>query len=411
MSSIVLGLADRHAAGKVRIGQRMNVPIYLDGFASLPLAPEAATAMTDAFARPGNSSSPHRAGEEAARIVALARADVASLIGAAPSEIIFTSGATEADNLALLGVARSIRGQQSERRRILVSAIEHKAVLESARALEREGFELAVAPVDALGRLDLEAYRDLLDSDVLIASVMAANNETGVLQPIKEAAALAHDAGSLFHCDAAQAAGKIELDVAELEIDYLSLSAHKMYGPIGIGALYVSALAPKPEPLFHGGGQQGGIRPGTEPAALIAGFGAAAKLAAERLEVDSIHGRKLAELFQSQLAERRVCFASVTSERAVIPGGLSIRIEGIDADHLCAILSDKVQLSTGSACTVGELRFSHVLEAMGYSSRAASEVVRAFCHRYLDEDDIRAAAAQIASAIRQTAVATGEGLQ
>jgi cysteine desulfurase len=389
----------------------MSVPIYLDGFASLPLAPEAGAAMTDAFARPGNSSSPHQAGEEAARVIADARAIIAALIGAAPSEIIFTSGATEADNLALLGVARAMRGQGSERRRIIASAIEHNAVLEPARALERDGFELAVAPVDGFGRLNLQAYGELLDERALLVSVMGVNNETGVLQPIKEAAAVAHDAGALFHCDGAQFAGKIELDVTELDIDYLSLSAHKMYGPIGVGALYVSASAPKPDPLFHGGGQQGGLRPGTEPTALIAGFGAAAKLASERLEADSSHARSLATLFQSELVQRQVRFESVSGERKVVPGAVSIRIKGVDADHLCTMLSDRVQLSTGSACTAGQLRSSHVLEAMGYSPNAASEVLRAFCHRYLDEDDIRDAAAQISSAIRQSTVATGGGVQ
>lgn len=367
--------------------------------------------MLTVLARPGNASSPHRAGEEAARRIAKARSEVAALVGAAPGEILFTSGATEANNLALIGGARALRGQGSERTRVLVSAIEHKAVLEPAHALTREGFEVVTAPVDPFGRLDLEAYRKLLDEGVLLASVMAVNNETGVIQPIREAAAAAHEIGALFHCDAAQAAGKLPLDVAELESDYLSLSAHKMYGPMGIGALYVSAAAPKPAPLFYGGGQQDGLRPGTEPVALIAGFGTAAMVAAEQLEGDADHGRALAALLLDELASRQVRFSMVTADRNVVPGGLSIRIDGVDADHLCAALADKVQLSTGSACTSGQLRTSHVLEAMGFSMKSAAEVVRAFCHRYLEADDIRSAAAHIAAAVRQSAVATGEGLQ
>lgn len=389
----------------------MSVPIYLDGFATLPIAPEAAAAMLEALSSPGNASSPHRAGEEAARRVAKARVEVAALIGAAPGEILFTSGATEANNLALIGAARAMRDQGSERNRILVSAVEHKAVLEPAYALSGEGFEMVIAPVDRFGRLDLEAYRALLDDRVLLASVMAVNNETGAIQPVREAAAAAHEVGALFHCDAAQAAGKLPLDVAELDIDYLSLSAHKLYGPMGIGALYVAASAPKPLPLFHGGGQQGGLRPGTEPVALIAGLGAAAKVACQQLEADRQHGCALAAVFVDELASRQIRFSLVTADREVVPGALSIRIDGVDADHLCAVLADKVQLSTGSACTSGQLRTSHVLEAMGFSPGDAAQVVRAFVHRYLDTDDLRFAAEHIAAAVRQSGVATGDALQ
>lgn len=387
------------------------MPIYLDGFASLPLAPEAHEAMLNALARPGNAASPHRAGEEAARLIAAARAEVASLIGAAPSEIVFTSGATEANNLAILGTARAARGKGNERSRIVVSAVEHKAVLEPARALEREGFKLLIAPVDTRGRLDLDAFGELVDEKVLIASVMTVNNETGAVQPVGEAAAIAHQAGALFHCDAAQAAGKIAVDAEALDVDYMSLSSHKLYGPMGIGALYVSAAAPKPYPLQFGGGHQGGLRPGTEPVALIAGFGAAASLALRRMETDASHGRMLAELFLRELSEGQVPFSLITGDAEVVPGGLSIRIDGVDADHLCVVLSDVVQLSTGSACTSGQLRSSHVLEAMRLSPGAASEVIRAFCHRYLDEHDIRSAAGHISAAFRQTAVAAGGGLQ
>ena len=389
----------------------MTEPVYLDGFSSLPIAPEVSAAIVAAFSQPGNAGSPHRAGEEAARRIAQARGDVAELIGAAPGEITFTSGATEANNLALIGVARALREKGSERTRILVSAIEHKAVLEPAQALAREGFDLITAPVDRFGHLDFEAYRGLLDERLLLASVMAVNNETGVIQPVGEAAAAAHEVGALFHSDAAQAAGKVPLDVAELEIDYLSLSGHKLYGPMGIGALYIAASAPKPAPLFYGGGQQGGLRPGTEPVALIAGFGAAAKLAGQALEADCDHGSILAALFVDELASRQVRYSFVTGDRDVVPGGLSIRIDGVDADHLCAVLANNVQLSTGSACTSGQLRTSHVLEAMGFSTADAAEVVRVFCHRYLNDDDIRSAAAQVAAAIRQSPVATGEGLQ
>jgi cysteine desulfurase len=389
----------------------MPTPVYLDGFSSLPIAPEAKTAIIDALSRPGNASSPHRAGEEAARRIAQARGEVADLIGATPGEITFTSGATEANNVALVGAARALRMEGVKRTRILVSAIEHKAVIEPAQALTREGFEVTLAPVNRFGELDLSAFRELLDDCVLLASVMTVNNETGVIQPVREAAAAAHEVGALFHTDAAQAAGKLPLDVTDLDADYVSLSGHKLYGPMGIGALYVAASAPKPQPLCYGGGQQGGLRPGTEPIALIAGFGAAAKLAAKELEADAEHGRDLARLFLDELAARQVRFSLVSDDREVVPGGLSIRINGADADQLCAMLADKVQLSTGSACTSGQLRTSHVLEAMGLSSGEAAEVLRAFCHRYLNAEDIRSAAAHVAASIRQSAVATGGAVQ
>jgi cysteine desulfurase len=396
---------------KFAIRQKMILPIYLDGFASLPLAPAAREAMLDAIARPGNAASPHRAGETAARLIAQAKTEVAHLIGASPSEIIFTSGATEANNLALLGVARALRRLGCERHRILVSAIEHKAVLEPAHALEQEGFELVLAPVTGEGRLNVEAYEELLDENVLIASVMAVNNETGVIQPVQEAADLAHRAGALFHCDAAQAVGKIELDVTTIDADYLSLSGHKLYGPMGIGALYVAAGTPNPAPLLYGGGQQAGLRPGTEPVALIAGFGAAARVATRQLEADAVHGRQLAGFFLTELAKHQVRYEVVTENAEVVPGSVSIRLLGIDANHLCVALSDHVQLSTGSACTSGQLKSSHVLEAMGFSPSSASEVMRAFFHRYIDEADVRSAAAQIAAAARQSAVATGGAVQ
>jgi cysteine desulfurase len=389
----------------------MGAPIYLDGFASLPIAPEANAAMVEALSSPGNPSSPHRAGEEAANRIARARSDIAALIGASPGEVTFTSGATEANNLALLGVVRAVRQQGSERSRIIVSAVEHKAVLEPAAALASDGFEVAVAPVDCFGRLDLAAFGSLLDERVVLASVMTVNNETGVIQPVAEAAAIAHEAGALFHTDAAQAAGKLALDVIELDVDYLSLSGHKLYGPMGIGALYVEASAPKPLPLVFGGGQQGGLRPGTEPVALIAAFGAAAKVASRELESDAARGRAFAALLLAELAARQVRFSLVTGDRETVPGGLSIRIGGTDADHVCAMLADKVQLSTGSACTSGQLRTNHVLEAMGFSAHEAAGVLRAFCHRYLDAEDIRSAATHIAAAIRQSAVATGGALQ
>lgn len=383
-------------------------PIYLDGFASLPLAPEARAAMLAVWEIPGNAGSPNQSGERAAAIVAEGRAAVAELIGAAPSEIVFTSGATEANNLAIVGVVTAVAEHQPHRRRIVLSAIEHKAVIEPAEQLKRRGFIVEFAPVDRSGILDLEAFSRLMGDDVLFASVMLVNNETGIVQPIREAAELAHSCGALFHCDAAQGAGKIAVDVLDLDVDYLSLSGHKCYGPMGIGALYVSAGAPKPEPLIFGGGQQAGARPGTEPVALIAGFGTAASVARSRLVEDQNHGSALISKLLEGLHDRQVRLATVNGHAPTVPGGMAVAFPGVDGDALCSMIARHVSLSTGSACTAGQIKTSHVLEAIGFSASDARSVVRIFCNRYTTGVEIDKAVDAISDAIKRSQLATGE---
>lgn len=385
-----------------------KVPIYLDGFSTLPLAPEAREAMLSAWEQPGNAGSANAAGERAAAIVAAGRAAVAMLIGASPGEIIFTSGATEANNLALIGVVKSLRAKGSSRRRVVISTIEHKAVMETAASLAASGLEIVLAPVDGAGRLDLSAFAELVDDSVLIASVMMVNNETGVIQPVAEAAAIARANGVLFHCDGAQAAGKVPLDVGNLDVDYLSLSAHKLYGPMGIGALYVAAGAPLPSALLHGGGQQAGVRPGTEPVALISGFGAAANLAAAEIDTDADHGRRLVAELLDSLSRRQVRFRSITAGHAVVPGSAAILLETVDGDALCSAVAREVSISTGSACTSGQLDTSHVLKAIGLTNTHARSVVRIFCNRYNLMHEMEIAAAHIASAAERSRLATGE---
>jgi cysteine desulfurase len=364
--------------------------------------------MLDAWDRPGNAGSPNVSGERAAAIIDVGRAAVARLIGAAPNEVVFTSGATEANNLALIGVVSALLASGSARRRVVVSAVEHKAVLEAAASLAVGGLEILTAPVDAAGKLDLAKFAELVDDSVLIASVMMVNNETGVIQPVAEAATLAHAEGAMFHCDAAQAAGKVRVDVGDLDIDYLSLSAHKLYGPMGIGALYVAAGAPLPYPQLHGGGQQAGLRPGTEPVALIAGFGAAATLAANSLDSDADHGRQLATEFLVGLARRQVRFRTVTGDHAVVPGSAAVLLDSIDANALCAAVARDVSISTGSACTSGQLDTSHVLKAIGLTHIEARSVVRVFCSRYNLLQEMDLAASYIASAAERSRLATGE---
>lgn len=357
---------------------------------------------------PGNAGSPNQSGERAAAIIAEGRAEVAELIGAAPSEIIFTSGATEANNLAIVGVVNAVAGHQPYRRRIVLSAIEHKAVIEPAEQLKKHGFIVEFAPVDRSGTLDLEAFGHLLGDDVLLASVMLVNNETGIVQPVGEAAELAHAYGALFHCDAAQGVGKIAVDVLDLDVDYLSLSGHKCYGPMGIGALYVSAGATKPVPLMFGGGQQAGARPGTEPVALIAGFGAAASVARSRLIEDQNHGSALISKLLNGLRDRQVRLSTVNGHSPTVPGGIAVSFPGVDGDALCSMTARHVSLSTGSACTSGQIKTSHVLEALGFSANDARSVVRIFCHRYTAAVEIDKAIDVISDAINRSRLATGE---
>lgn len=386
---------------------KIDSPIYLDGFATMPLAPEARDAMFGAWANPSNAGSPHFLGEHAAGSIATARAAVADLIGALPSEIIFTSGATESNNLVLTGVAQQAIDNGDPRRRIVVSAVEHKAVLEPAWSLRSRGFEVVVAPVDRHGVVDLAALATIVDRNTLLISVMAANNETGVLQPISDVVAIGRKHGALIHCDGAQAVGKIPLDVVALDIDYLSISSHKFYGPVGIGALYVSATAPTPAPMHLGGGQQGGLRPGTEPVPLIVGFAAASRLAQTRLSADADHSHQLAQRLQAKLDEHQAGCQSTTNGAAILPGSLSLAVDGVEADDLVAMIGRMVCLSTGSACSSGQVTPSHVLTAMGMDQSMSASVFRVYCGRYTTIEEVDAAAFMIAEACLRIRHRTG----
>ncbi|MBY5841275.1 cysteine desulfurase [Rhizobium leguminosarum] len=389
----------------------MKDPIYLDGFSTMPLAPEAQEIMLEVWRQPSNAGSPHRLGERAAAFVADGRAAVAALIGASPSEVYFTSGATEANNLAILGLARWATDGGSARRRIIVSSVEHKAVSEPAEALRAQGFDIAYAPVDGNGVVDLAGLAELANDETLLISVMAANNETGVLQPIDEVVKIGRRSGTLVHCDAAQAAGKIPISVTELDIDYLSLSAHKLYGPCGVGALYIAAAAPRPKAQVFGGGQQNALRPGTEPTALIAGFGAAAQVAMDRMEADAAHGRDLSDKFRQMLSEAGLQPEITTGNRSVLPGALSIYLRNVDADELVLSVSSRVSLSTGSACSSGQVVTSHVLASMGFSQEKSKEIFRVLFNRHNTVDDVLDAAAVVAKAVGRLKDRTGRSHQ
>jgi cysteine desulfurase len=360
---------------------------YLDYAATTPLHPEVREAMEPFFGQVfGNPSSIHSFGREARLAVEQARQAVAALIGADPAEIVFTSGGTEADNLAVLGAARLRR---EKGRKVVVSAVEHHAVLNACRHLERrEGFEVVLLPVDGHGRVNPEELLRVLDGQTVLVSVMLANNETGTLQPVRELARLCRERGVLFHTDAVQAVGHIPVNVRELGVDLLSLSAHKFYGPKGAGALYVRRGV-RLEPLFQGGGQERRIRPGTENVAGIVGLGAACRVAAREMaereaRVAALRGR-LEEGIRRLFPEARV--NGHPEER--LPGILNVVFPGVEGEALLLNLDLKgVAASAGAACSAGSVEPSHVLLAMGLSEDLAHGAVRFSLGRESREEDV-----------------------
>jgi cysteine desulfurase len=309
--------------------------------------------------------------------------------------MLFTSGATEANNLAIVGVANAALLAGDSRREVIVSAIEHKSVLASAQSLVRRGFKVTVAPVCPDGTIDTMALRDLVSDETLIVSTMAVNNEVGTVQPLDDIVEIVRRTAALLHVDAAQAIGKISIDVSHF--DFASLSSHKVYGPMGIGALFVSAAALfRPEPILFGGAQEHGIRPGTLPTPLVVGFGAAAKLASFRLQQDSVHSALLADRLLDELSKRQVQYTSTVPRRLQVPGSISLRIFGAEAISVIGRLGNSLSISEGSACTSGDISPSHVLTAMGIDRRNAYETLRIYCGRYNTIEEMELAADAIA---------------
>jgi cysteine desulfurase len=377
---------------------RRRDPVYLDYQATTPLDPAARVAMTTYDAeRFGNPhSSTHRHGWEAAAGVSVARDRVASLVGCAASEVVFTSGATEANNLAIKG---ALEAASQTRRRLVVLASEHSCVLESAAAMVRRGWPVTVLGTDQDGLIGLDALDAALGDDVALVSVMAVNNEIGVIQPIGEIARRAKRCGALFHTDAAQAAGKIPLSVKDMGIDLMSLSAHKLYGPKGIGALIVGDGI-RLEAQMHGGGQEGkGLRSGTLSPALCAGFGVAAQLAAGRMAADEAHCRTLHNHFLAALTASGLVFHLNGSAQQRWPGNLNIRFEGTDGARLIADLRD-LSISSGAACASSAGKPSAVLQALGLTEPQMRASLRIGLGRLTSLDDVDYAAARLIAAVR-----------
>jgi cysteine desulfurase len=373
-------------------------PIYLDYQATTPCDPRVVAAMapwwSEAF---GNAASKtHAYGWEAADAVEGARRHVAALIGADAREVVFTSGATEANNLALLGLARA--RSAGRRDRMVALATEHKSVLDPLAQLEREGLRVTLLGVGPDGLVDLDRLRDALDERVLCVSAMHANNEIGVIQDVAAMARLAHAAGALVHCDAAQSAGKIPVDVRALGVDLLALSGHKLYGPKGIGALWLRRRPPLAlAPLLHGGGHERGLRSGTLPVPLCVGLGEAARIAAAEREAEAARTRALRErLWQRLVSEVEGVELNGHPDQR-LPGNLNVSFP-VEAEALLAALP-QLALSSGSACTSASPEPSHVLRALGLDRARSLRSLRIAIGRQTTPAEVERAATLIAEQV------------
>jgi len=379
---------------------RPNRPVYLDNQATTRCDPRVLETMLPFFTeRYGNPHSvEHVMGHDAEAAVEAARAQVAALVGADVKEIVFTSGATESNNIAIKGAARFAARMGNERRRVVTVATEHKCVLESVADLADEGFAPVFLPVRSDGLLDPAALRDALTEPTLLVSVMAVNNEIGVVQDIPALAAIAKEAGALFHTDIAQATGKIPLDLTGWRVDLASISGHKLYGPKGVGALFVRRRPRvRLAPLFSGGGQERGLRSGTLPAPLIVGLGEACRLAQADMAEETARIAALRARLLGQLQRDIPGIVVNGSMSARIAGNLNLTFPAAAAADLMA-RAPELCVSTGSACSSAAIEPSYVLRALGLSDAAAACTLRIGIGRFTSPADIDYAAAALAAA-------------
>jgi cysteine desulfurase len=364
----------------------VKLPIYLDYSATTPVDPRVAQKMipflTENFGNPASRS--HAFGWKAEEAVEEARGHVAALIGADPKEIVWTSGATEGNNLALKGAAQFYK---TKGKHLVTQKTEHKATLDTMRELERQGFECSYLEVEENGLVDLKKFEAALRPDTILASIMMVNNEIGVIQPIAEIGELCRARGIIFHCDAVQAAGKLPIELQTLKVDLLTITAHKMYGPKGIGALYVRR---KPrvriEPQIHGGGHERGFRSGTLATHQIVGFGEAARLAKLEMATDNERIRALRDRLWRSLSSMEAVVLNGDMERR-IPGNLNVSFNYVEGESLIMAIKD-IAVSSGSACTSASLEPSYVLRALGRSDELAHSSIRFTLGRYTTEEEV-----------------------
>ena len=374
--------------------------VYFDYNATTPLAPE----VTDAVVRTmrevfGNPSSIHHFGQQAKATLDDARSAVASLLNADPSEIVFTSGGTESDNLAIRGAAEAL--EPAGRRHLIASGIEHEAVLNTLRALARRGWRTTLLAADASGLVSPDRLRDAIDADTALVSVMHANNEVGTIQPVAALAAIAHEHGALMHTDAVQSAGKIPVDVRALGVDLLSLSAHKFNGPKGAGALWIKR-GTRMQPTVTGGKHERNRRAGTENVAGIAGLGAAARLAAGKMPADAARVGALRDRLETGVL-RDVPGTAVNGARdSRVPNTTNISFERVEAESLLIALDlEGIAVSTGSACSSGTLEPSHVLKAMGLPSHRTQNSLRFSLGMFSTQEEVDRVVAVLPSLVEK----------
>ncbi len=376
----------------------VKLPIYLDYQSTTPMDPRVVEVMIDCMKNDyGNPHSrTHSLGWKAEEMVEIARKNVAELIGADPKEIFFTSGATESNNIAIKGVAHFYGA--TGRNHVITIATEHKCVINSVRDLEQEGFSVTFLPVQQNGLIDLKQLEAAITDKTCLVSIMAVNNEIGVIQPLAEIGALCRKKGAFFHTDAAQAFGKISLDVNAMNIDLMSISGHKIYGPKGIGAIY---LRRKPrvriKPIFSGGGQERGIRAGTLPTPLVVGLGKAAEIAKNEMQKDFSHIKKLSDkLFDGVTKLTHVYLNGDLDQRYI--GNLNFSFAGIEGESMIMAIKD-LAVSSGSACTSSSLEPSYVLHALGVSDELAHTSIRFGIGRFTTEEEVDYAINLIASKV------------
>ena len=380
----------------------IKFPIYLDHHATTPVDPRVFEAMTPYFTENfGNASSlDHPYGYDASIAVQKARETIANAIGANVAEIIFTSGATESDNLALIGVMEKNKEKGNH---LITCATEHKAILDTAHHLESLGYKVTFLPVDEFGQINLESLKEAITEQTILISIMAANNEIGTIADIAEIGKIAHENGVLFHTDAAQAVGHFPIDVQKMNIDLMSFSSHKIYGPKGIGALYVRSLSPrvKIDSIVYGGGQERNIRSGTLNVPGIVGFAKAIEIAQKEMGQENEKFKKWMGLMLAKLSEAGAKLNGHPEKR--LAHNLNVRFDGIESKAIINSVSKKIAISAGSACTTQIVEPSHVLLALGLSEDQTHSSIRVGCGRFNTEEEIQIAADEIYHAVESLA--------
>ncbi len=378
----------------------LKLPIYMDGHATTPVDPRVLEAMLPCFTeRFGNAASRHVYGWAAEEAVDRAREQVAGLIGAAPKEIIFTCRATESNNLSLKGVAEFHKDSGDH---VVTQATEHKSILDICKTLERRGYRVTYLPVDRHGRVAPERVREAITDRTILVSIMAANNEIGTLQPLREIGAICKQSGVLFHTDATQAVGKVGVNVAEMGIDLLSLSAHKLYGPKGVGALYVRSRGPRVRiaPQIDGGGHERGLRSGTLNVPGIVGLGTACEICRREMAEESGRLRRLGgRLREGIVSQLDAVFLNGHPEER-LPGSLHLSFAGVEGELLLMGLKD-VAVSSGSACTSAAPEPSHVLRALGVSDDLAHSSLRFGLGRFTTEEEVDYVSGRVVHEVRR----------